>query len=75
MDLMCSWGDQPETFEYKSEAQEFAFALFKFDRVTALQAKRGSLQVLDATYDYNAYTMYNWFTTSPPGELCAQVFA
>lgn len=70
MDLMCSWVEQPETFEYKSELEELGFALFKFDRMTALKAKRGSLHALDATFDYNAYTMYNWFTASPPGDLC-----
>ena len=30
------------------------------------------MRAIDAVYDYNAFTMYNWFTASMPGELCAQ---
>ena len=40
-----------------------------------MTAKRGTLRALDASYKYNAYQMYNWFTASQPGELCAQVYA
>lgn len=29
---------------------------------------------MDATYEYNAFTSYGWFTASQPGQLCLQVF-
>lgn len=30
--------------------------------------------MLGAQFDYNAFTMYNWFTTKP-GDLCVQVYS
>ena len=73
LDTMCSFIGLPETFEYNSAVGELGFALFKFDQQSALKSRRGKLKALDASYDFNAYTMYNWFTASSPGELCLQI--
>ena len=56
---MCGWSTLPQVYEFESPGQELGFALFKFDKTTALQAKRGSMRALDATYNYNAFTQYN----------------
>ena len=71
MDLMCTWVDLPETYEYSSSLEELGFSLFKFDQQTALKSQRGTLRALDAFYSYNAFAMYNWFSASQPGALCA----
>ena len=47
-------------------------AIYKFDRDIALSTKRDSLQVFDGAYEYNTYTVYNWFSTAP-GQLCIKV--
>ena len=77
--MVCTFYDLPNaTYEYGTDGStigELGFSLFRFDQATALRSKRGTLQALDAHYNYNAYTMYNWFTTKQPGELCTQVFA
>mmetsp|Transcript_13695 Transcript_13695/g.17312 ORF Transcript_13695/g.17312 Transcript_13695/m.17312 type:complete len:188 (+) Transcript_13695:2880-3443(+) len=75
LNQMCTWVELPEVYEYSTNKKEFAFALFKFDKTTALKASRGTLSVLDAEHEYNAFTMYNWFTASLPGELCTQAIA
>lgn len=75
MDKMCNYVGLPEVYSYKSSVEELGFSLFKFDRQKALLGKRGTLNALDATYSYSAYTMYNWFTAIQPGELCLKVYA
>lgn len=74
IDTMCKFSSLPNPYEYKSQVGEFGFALFRFDHQVALKAKRGTMEVLGASYDYNAYNMYNWFNTMP-GDLCAQVYS
>ena len=75
LNTMCSFVGLPEVYEYTGGADEIGFSLLKFDQQSAFKTKRGTLQALDASFEYNAYTMYNWFTASQPGELCAQVYA
>ena len=77
MDKMCAFVDLPEVFAYASSSgtSEIGFSLLKFDQQSALKSRRGTLRALDASYDYNAFTMYNqWFSTSEPGQLCLQVY-
>lgn len=64
LDKMCGFVGLPEVYAYNSEKGELGFSLFKFDNQSALKTRRGTLQALDSHFDYNAYTMYNWFTTS-----------
>ena len=77
MDKMCTYVELPEVYAYASSqgTSEIGFSLFKFDQQAALKSRRGTLRALDASYDYNAFTMYNqWFSTSQPGQLCLQVY-
>ena len=73
LDTMCTYVGLPDIYEYSGK--ELGFSLFKFDQQSALKTKRGHLKALDASYAYNAYTMYNWFTMSTPGDLCTQVYS
>ena len=75
LDLMCNFQFPDGLYEYETQLGELGFSLFKFDESTALRTKRGTLYALDASYDYNAYNMYNWFSTSRPGYLCTQAYA
>ena len=74
MDKLCGYVGLPEVYTYNSSVGELGFSLFKFDRQKALQGKRGTLNALDASFSYSAYTMYNWFTARQPGELCLKVY-
>lgn len=75
MNKMCSFIALPEVYSYNSSLEEFGFSLVKFDQKDALLSKRGSVNALDSSFSYNAYSMYNWFTAMQPGELCLQVYA
>ena len=76
IDLICAFNNlQDNLFEYESQIGELGFSVYQFDEASALRTRRGTMKALDASYDYNAYNMYNWFSPRRPGMLCTQVYA